>query len=275
VRRSESAGERVKDAFRQWAEGYRGDHAPCRRVAAGEPGTSDAAGKAQAAQEPRPEGRGASQARADTGVGQAGECREEQRAPDANSPSETGDWYEVLQISRHADQETIHRVYRIMAARFHPDNPKTGSTERFLLMRRAYHVLSDPARRAEYDATYDIARTEPLPVFQLREFVDGVEGERNRRLGILSLLYNSRRRNDARPGISVLELEQRMSIPREYLTFTLWYLRLKGYVSCEDSSDYAVTPAGVDYVESHSSTNTAIRDLLDAGSSGQTAASAC
>ena len=33
------------------------------------------------------------------------------------------DYYEVLQVSQNAEPETIHRVYRIMAARFHPDNP--------------------------------------------------------------------------------------------------------------------------------------------------------
>jgi hypothetical protein len=35
------------------------------------------------------------------------------------------DYYEVLQLSPKADLETIHRVYRIMAARFHPDNPES------------------------------------------------------------------------------------------------------------------------------------------------------
>src|ERR1019366_4999844 len=52
------------------------------------------------------------------------------------------DYYEVLQISRHADLETIHRVYRIMAARFHPDNPRTGDTDTFLLLKNAYEVLA-------------------------------------------------------------------------------------------------------------------------------------
>ena len=59
-------------------------------------------------------------------------------------PPSIADYYEVLQISRNADPETIHRVYRIMVARFHPDNPRTGDPERFRLLRRAYHVLSDP-----------------------------------------------------------------------------------------------------------------------------------
>ncbi len=62
------------------------------------------------------------------------------------------DHYEVLQISRKAEAETIHRVFRMMAMRFHPDNPETGDVELFLRMKRAYAVLSDPRRRSEYDA---------------------------------------------------------------------------------------------------------------------------
>jgi DnaJ-class molecular chaperone len=62
-------------------------------------------------------------------------------------------YYEVLQISRKADMETIHRVYGMMATRFHPHNPKTGSTETFLFLKRAYQVLADPQRRAQYDGT--------------------------------------------------------------------------------------------------------------------------
>ena len=93
-----------------------------------------------------------------------------------------------------------------------------------------------------------------------------MDGEKNRRLGVLSLLYQGRRFGDSRPGLSLLELEQRMALPREYLTFTLWYLRSKGYVSCEGNSDYVVTAAGVDHVEAQSSTNTVLRRLLNAHS---------
>ena len=61
-----------------------------------------------------------------------------------NNAEQDIDYYEVLQISRNAEVETIHRVYRMMATRFHPDNPRTGNTETFLLLKRAYQVLSDP-----------------------------------------------------------------------------------------------------------------------------------
>src|SRR6266480_3516325 len=100
------------------------------------------------------------------------------------------DHYEILQISRNADVETIHRVYRIMAARFHPDNPSTGDTEAFLLLKRAYQELSDPELRAKYDNSRMMEDDEPLPIFELQDFVYGLKGEVNRRLGVLALLYN-------------------------------------------------------------------------------------
>src|SRR5262249_36748716 len=61
------------------------------------------------------------------------------------------DYYEVLQISPNADPDTIHRVYRLLAQRFHPDNQATGDADRFRLLSDAYHVLGDPERRARYD----------------------------------------------------------------------------------------------------------------------------
>src|SRR6266516_1869280 len=95
---------------------------------------------------------------------------------------ELEDYYEVLQISRNADIETIHRVYRMMATRFHPDNPRTGNTETFLKLKRAYQVLSDPAQRAQYHNNRQTQDQEPLPIFELKDFVCGLEGEINRRL---------------------------------------------------------------------------------------------
>jgi len=187
--------------------------------------------------------------------------------PPGNAPlSQNADYYETLQISANADPETIHRVYRIMAARFHPDNPTTGSLERFLQLREAYQTLSDPQLRGEYDASRQSGQTQPLPIFWQKSFVDGIEGETNRRLGVLSLLYQRRRISETKPGVSVMELERQMAFPREYLNFTLWYLRSKGYVAVmQDNSDCALTSSGVDYVESSSNTNKVIRELLTAG----------
>ena len=175
-------------------------------------------------------------------------------------------FYEMLQISKRADLETIHRVYRILAARFHPDNPVSGDHEAFLKLCEAYEVLSRPERREMYDSALSAREKEPIPLFGTRIFVDGLDGELNRRFGVLALLYQRRRTNQNNLGISTLELESRMSLPREHLEFTLWYLRSKGYVQIlEENSDYAISAVGVDYVEANSAENPILRELLTSG----------
>jgi hypothetical protein len=174
------------------------------------------------------------------------------------------DHYETLQISQKADIQTVHRVFRIMALRFHPDNPETGDVEQFLRMKRAYAVLSDPQRRAEYDGTLKKERDGgPKPIFALKDFVTGVEAEENRRLGVLCLLYTKRQTNPDAPGISLLDLERDMGFPREYLSFTMWYLRAKDFVTVADNSDYALTAAGADFVEKKAVRHEIVGKLLN------------
>jgi DnaJ domain len=170
---------------------------------------------------------------------------------EAGPKTEEPDYYDVLQIGPQADSETIYRVYRIMAARFHPDNPETGDVEKFLLLKTAYEVLSDPESRAEYDRRYQQHAAAPMPVFELKEFVTGVEAEGNRRLGVLCLLYNQRRQDPDRPAVTLLDLENRMALPREYLAFTMWYLRAKNFVTAADNSDFTLTAPGAEYVEAN------------------------
>jgi hypothetical protein len=174
------------------------------------------------------------------------------------------DYYELLQISPNAEPDTIHRVFRIMAARCHPDNKETGNSEKFLLLTKGYAVLSDPARRQAYDERHRDRRAQPLPVFGLKEFAEGLEGEVNRRLGILSLLYNRRRTNPEVPGISVLELEAVMSFPREHLEFAIWFLHEKQYIRVGDHSDYVLTAAGVEYLEAEVPAHGVLTKLLHA-----------
>jgi curved DNA-binding protein len=174
------------------------------------------------------------------------------------------DYYELLQISPNAEAETIHRVFRIMAARFHPDNSETGDSEKFLLLTKAYETLSNPARQAAYDERHRNRRSDPLPVFALKEFVEGLGGEANRRLGILSLLYNKRRANPDNPGMSVLDFERVMSFPREHLEFAIWYLSERQYIRSIHNSDHAITAIGLEYLESELPSNHALSKLLHA-----------
>lgn len=202
------------------------------------------------------------------------ELREEQkpkteRPMQQNPTAREADHYEILQINSKADAQTVHRVYRMMAARFHPDNPETGDMEQFLRMNAAYAVLSDPARRTEYDAQLEKQRgVGPNPIFGLKDFVTGVKAEANRRLGVLSLLYSRRQTNPDHPGVSLLDLEREMGFPREYLNFTVWYLLAKEFVSVAENSDYALTAAGVDYVERKAVRNALVGRLLSASVRG-------
>jgi len=61
------------------------------------------------------------------------------------------DYYELLQVDPRASDEVIHKAYRVLAARYHPDAAGRGDESRMRLLNEAYYVLSDPARRAQYD----------------------------------------------------------------------------------------------------------------------------
>ena len=162
------------------------------------------------------------------------------------------DYYEFLQISPRAEFGTIQRVYRFLASRYHPDNPETGDAEKFLILKHVYETLSDPVRRQEYDSSRtQVQDVPPDPVFESVDFLDGIEGELNRRLAVLSLLYSKRRTTPDEPRVSLADLERRMGFPREYLDFATWYLRSKKFITKEDNSDFELTALGVDFVESN------------------------
>jgi curved DNA-binding protein CbpA len=158
------------------------------------------------------------------------------------------DYYEFLQISPNADMDTIHRVYRFLATRLHPDNP-TGDQEKFQLLQMAYDILSDRSRRAEYDMKRKLHA--PQPLSETVDFMDSLEGELNRRLAVLAVLYQRRRTNAMKPEVSLADIEERMGFPRDYLDFTLWYVQKKGYVTKTDGAQYTLTADGVDFVEQH------------------------
>jgi len=69
-------------------------------------------------------------------------------------PKQQEDYYDILGVLRDASQEEIKRAYIQSAQRLHPDkNTIAGETELFLEVQQAYEVLSNPQRRAKYDAT--------------------------------------------------------------------------------------------------------------------------
>ena len=69
-------------------------------------------------------------------------------------PEPQSDYYSQLGVSRDASQEDIKRAYLEAAQKLHPDkNTIAGETELFLDVQQAYETLSNPKRRAQYDAT--------------------------------------------------------------------------------------------------------------------------
>jgi curved DNA-binding protein CbpA len=181
---------------------------------------------------------------------------------------EIPDYYEFLQISPSAEADTIHRVYRFLAARLHPDNQNTGDAGRFFLLKEAYEVLSNPERRAAYD---EARRTsQQVPLSEWVDFMDTMEGELNRRLAVLTVLYFHRRTNPNAPEVSFREIEKRLGFPRDYLVFTAWYLRTKGYITRADNSEFTITADGVDFVETQRVNLPVLDKLLTNGEGGAT-----
>jgi curved DNA-binding protein CbpA len=180
------------------------------------------------------------------------------------------DYYELLQISPRAELETIKRVFKLLAVRVHPDNPTTGNADQFRLLKEAYETLSDPSKRQAYDCALEEFAQEPLPMFGLSDFAVGVDGEVNRRIGVLCLLYNSRRANEDKPGLSIMDLERLMGFPREHLAFSVWYLKNKQYVGSGENSDIVISSEGIDYLESHLPTNHVAYKLLQGAEKGTT-----
>jgi curved DNA-binding protein len=170
------------------------------------------------------------------------------RTTTVQSDPYAADHYELLRLSPGAEPEAVERVYRKLAKRFHPDNPETGDAETFLRIAEAYRVLSDSAKRMEYDAERIATRISPRFQFRSAEFFSGVLGEQNRRLAILCLLYRKRTSNYEYPGLSLFDLEQLTGCTQGELGFSIWYNCEKGYARATDR-DYCLTAEGVDFVE--------------------------
>lgn len=66
------------------------------------------------------------------------------------------DYYAILGVEKNSSEEEIKKAYRRLAREFHPDlhpDKRKEMEARFKDINEAYHVLSDPKRRSEYDLT--------------------------------------------------------------------------------------------------------------------------
>ena len=158
------------------------------------------------------------------------------------------DYYEDLQVSSSAEPETIHRVYRLLAQQFHPDNAETGNEARFRAIAGAYKVLSDPGRRAQYDIAYNAQRQDRWRIVTAGVDADNdFAAEQITRLTVLEILYTRRRLEPDKPGIFMGDLEKMIGRPREHLEFTSWYLIQKKLVLRTDNALLVISADGCEY----------------------------
>lgn len=165
------------------------------------------------------------------------------------SSSEVEDYYELLQVSDAAEPETLNRVYRMLAQRYHPDNRETGNEVRFRTITEAYQVLSNPEKRAQYDATNQKRKKDRWRLVAAgAQTENDFEMEQVVRLTVLEALYTKRRVDPQNPGIYLVELERMIGRPREHLEFTIWFLNQKKLINTDDARMY-LTADGAEYLE--------------------------
>ena len=160
------------------------------------------------------------------------------------------DYYEILQVSTNADEDTIGRVFRYLAKRYHPDNPQTGDSDKFNLLVKAHTTLSDAEKRAAYDVHYQQSREQHWQLVRDAASSDAFENDYTIREKLLSLLYVQRRRDMESPGLGNFELEQLLNCPREMMEFHVWYMKEKGWIMRTEMGHLSITAEGVDQVES-------------------------
>lgn len=157
------------------------------------------------------------------------------------------DHYEVLEVSQTASFETIERVFRYMAKRFHPDVAENGDITRFSAIVEAYETLSNPANRANFDLEYDKQKTAKVEIVEGTGSVGDDTADRHK---LLKLFYAQRRRSMKTPGMGITTVESMMGIPQEVLEFHLWYFRERGWIQREEGGAISITADGVDKLES-------------------------
>ena len=88
--------------------------------------------------------------------------------------TEKKDYYELLEVSKDADQKEIKLAYRKLAKKYHPDLNKTDkyAKEKFIEIKKAYDTLIDPLKRKIYDqAGYDPRNIDLSEIFQQHDFI--------------------------------------------------------------------------------------------------------
>jgi hypothetical protein len=172
----------------------------------------------------------------------------EPATPTAN-PDDEADHYQMLQVSRTADADTIRRVFHVLAQRYHPDNRETGNQDKFRQVVEAHAILNDPVKRAAHDVFLAGEDKIRFKLFDTLQSTEGVQAEVRKRQGILRLLYAKRLIDTHQPAMRGREFAEMLACPLEHLEFALWMLREQRLIQRSDSNLFEITWQGVQAFE--------------------------
>jgi hypothetical protein len=167
--------------------------------------------------------------------------------------------YQLLQVDSQAHPTIIRYAYRFLAGLYHPDNAESGNAEMFRVVTDAFRTLSDPGKRAAYDAQVGIKPTPSGPAGQSSQFgglgsvlpntpKTGLSyNEVELRLAVLQVLLTARKKRAQTGGASAKVLMDVLGVDMAEMEFVLWYLREKGLVTRAEAL-FQITVPGVDYL---------------------------
>ncbi len=170
------------------------------------------------------------------------------------------DYYELLQLSPHADAAAIHVMHYHLTEKYHPDTKNTGDAQKHRAILQAYKILSNPESRAQYDEEYKKQKAGSQPAAapggsqqkqakSQQEVEGGIELERAKRQGILYLLYQRRVKDMTKPNLNMRDFESMLGYSKESLEFTLWYLKENDCLRPGDNGAYSISARGVEFYE--------------------------
>jgi curved DNA-binding protein CbpA len=160
------------------------------------------------------------------------------------------DYYEALELSANANPETIDRIFRYLAQRYHPDNQETGDRSRFDAILQAHNTLKDPAKRAQYDNQHKNYSGARWKLAEEASDGKGIQRDGDIQHELMSVLYVKRREDANNPGVGSVELERLLGCPTKHLEFHLWYLKEKGWIRRLENGLLAITVEGIDRTNS-------------------------
>lgn len=95
-------------------------------------------------------------------------------------------YYEVLEISRYANQREIKSAFRRLARRYHPDRNSTVSDDIMKNINIAFEILSDPGKKQQYDETLGGERPRKLDRFDQNREGNSTSNQNNWQVNTIS-----------------------------------------------------------------------------------------